>query len=103
MIVNSDIRTIKGYNEVGNVRISYRVEYRTDSEPGQVIGNMEKNGERIGTISVMRDGSTYINFDKNTGLTTSEMAEVTATVLSDADSVFNPASEASETTETTTE
>lgn len=93
MIVKSDKRSITGYNDVCGVHITYNIEYRTADEPENVIGQIEANDERIGVINIHRDGQMYISMDKGSNLSALQQSEIIATVIADADSVFNPADE----------
>lgn len=103
MIVKSDIRSIKGYNDINGVHIVYNVEYKTEEQPSNVNGWLEINDERIGTVSIKRNNEMFVSFSKSGGLSLKEQAEVITGVLSDVDSVFNPTQETTETTTETTE
>ena len=107
MIVKSDKRSITGYNDVCGVHIVYNIEYRTTDEPENVIGQIEVNDERIGVINIHRDGQMYISLDKGCNLSAMQQTEIIATIIEDADSIFNPVIEStvdeSATVETTNE
>ncbi|MDY4528208.1 MAG: hypothetical protein SPE11_09905 [Parabacteroides sp.] len=96
MIIKSDKRSITGYNDVCGVHIVYNIEYRTTDEPENVIGQIEVNDERIGVINIHRDGQMYISFEKGCNLAAIQQSEIISTVISDADSIFNPAEEGGE-------
>lgn len=90
MIIKSDKRSITGYNDVCGVHITYTTEYKSSEEPNKVIGQIEANDERLGVINISRDGQMYISFDKGNSLSALQQSEVIATIISDADSIFNP-------------
>lgn len=90
MIIKSDKRSITGYNDVCGVHITYTTEYKTDEEPSKVIGRIEVNDERLGVVNINRDGQMYISLDKGCNLSAMQQTEIIATIIEDADSIFNP-------------
>lgn len=107
MFVKSDVRSIKGYNDVCGAHIVYNIDYKMNEEPSCVVGRVEVDEESVGTVNIYRSGKIYVSIKENSGLSATQQSEIISTILADVDSVFNPVIETtvdeSATVETTNE
>ena len=74
---------------MAGVHITYSTSFKTSEVAGAVNGRLEQDGERLGIITVERDGRRYISFDKANNLTLDECKEIISTVLTDANEILN--------------
>lgn len=89
MIVKRDIRSVDAYNDVAGVHIVYSTSFKTNDVAESVSGRLELDDERLGVITVERDGRLYVSFDKANYLTLEERREIVSTILADANEILN--------------
>lgn len=101
MEVLNDTRNRTGYVDVAGLRLRYVISQATGEQVSSVRADILKGEQKIGGISIERDGRMYISIDKGNVIKTSadRIAIVTQT-FNDAEQLFNePAVQTLETTE----
>lgn len=88
MKVKNDVRSRDGYNDVAGVHIIYEINQKMNEPVTSVRGIMTVNDERIGTLSMEKDGRMYVSIDKENNLSFAERSEVIATIITDMEGVF---------------
>lgn len=82
---NSDFRQRAATSEVnGSIVVSYDIKQKTDEPVESIVGSINKNGSRIGAVSVdKRQNSLYISFEKFDSVTPEEREAVFVKVNKD--------------------
>lgn len=89
MKVKNDVRNRNGYNDVAGVHIIYDITQRMNEPVTSIRGTMTVDDERIGTLSMEKDGRMYVSIDKENKLSFAERREVVSTIITDMEGVFS--------------
>lgn len=89
MKTKNDVRSRSCYNDVGDIHITYEINQETGKPVKSIRATILSDDNRIGVITAESDGRMYISFDHANDISYSIKKEVTTSVLSDIESVFN--------------
>lgn len=83
--LESDYRQRAATSEVnGNIAISYDIKQKTDQPVESVVGSINKNGSRIGAVSLdIKNNSMYVSFEKFDIITSEEREAILIKVNQD--------------------
>ena len=94
MEITSDTRTINGYSDVAGIKIQYSASVKTDERIDRITGSFQRGGERVGSLSIERDGKFFLAVDKPGMITSMEDGVAIVTrFFSDTYGIFNRAGE----------